>query len=230
MVSSRPLRNRVSDPKTPEAKPLVVADGARRHVYVVDDDAAVRRSTSILLTAAGYMPRPFVSGTDFLEEAAELRPGVVLLDIRMPELDGLSLLDRLPEPVRARLPVVMITGHGDLPTAVKAMKIGAKDFLEKPFDDTALFNILDSAFAGLQACIAEQSRRSERRALMDKLTPRELDVLCALAQGHANKMVAHELGLSVRTVEMHRAKLLDRLGVRTVAEAVRIAYEAKLEL
>lgn len=219
-----------SDPTTPETKPAVVDDEGRRHVYVVDDDSSVRRSTSILLSTAGFASRPFVSGTDFLEEVARLRPGVVLLDLRMPELDGLSILKQLPEPVRPLLPVVVITGHGDLPTAVRAMKIGARDFLEKPFEEAALIQVLDSAFVDLQASMAEQSRRGDQRALMSQLTEREFDVLRALAQGHPNKVVAHQLGISVRTVEMHRAKLFDRLGVRALAEAVKIAYEAGVEL
>lgn len=213
-----------------EVSPPPAADHSRRHVYVVDDDPAVRRSTSILLKAAGYESRPFVNGADFLEEAPALRPGVVLLDIRMPELDGLALLERLPETVRNQLPVVMITGHGDLPSAVRAMKSGARDFLEKPFEEEALLEIIENAFAGLMTSAAEHKRRTELRALVKKLTSRETEVLRALAQGHPNKIVAHQIGLSVRTVEMHRANLLDRLGVRTLTEAVRLSLEAGVEL
>jgi len=213
-----------------ELSPPIVLDPDPRRVYIVDDDPAVRRSTSILLTTSGYETRPFVNGADFLEEAPALRPGVVLLDLRMPEVDGLALLERLPEAVRSQLPIIVITGHGDLPSAVRAMKTGARDFLEKPFEEAVLLEILEGAFASLQKSAAEHARRAKVRELMRRLTAREKEVLRGLALGRPNKVVAHQLGLSTRTVEMHRANLLQRLGVRTLAEAVRLSFEAQIEL
>lgn len=200
------------------------------HVYIVDDDQLVRRSTSFLLNSAGYVTRAFLSGRDFLGELPTLQPGITLLDVRMPDIDGLAVLDQMPSDMRPAFPVVVITGHGDLPTAVRAMKLGAKDFLEKPFSENALFEILETIFAKLPGDVEHISRRDHARALIGNLSPRELDVLRGLIEGEPNKLVAHDLGLSVRTVEMHRAKMLERLGVRTLPDAIRILFMAERKL
>lgn len=201
-----------------------------RRVYIVDDDPLVRRSTSFLLNGAGYEARSFLSGRDFLDELPGIEPGVALLDVRMPDLDGLAVLDQIPGDKRTAFPVVVITGHGDLPTAVRAMKLGAKDFLEKPFSEDALFEILETIFAKLPDDVDHLSRRDHARSLIDSLSPRELDVLRSLMGGEPNKQVAHSLGLSVRTVEMHRAKMFERLGVRTLPDAIRLLFTAELKL
>lgn len=210
----------------PAAPPPV---GARR-VYIVDDDPLVRRSTAFLLSSAGYATRAFLSGRDFLSELPRLQPGITLLDVRMPDMDGLAMLDHMPRDMRPVFPVVVITGHGDLPTAVRAMKLGARDFLEKPFSEDALFEILETIFAQLVDEVDHISQRDRSRALIGNLSPRELDVLRGLIDGESNKLVAHNLGLSVRTVEMHRAKMLDRLGVRTLPDAIRMLFLAELKL
>lgn len=201
-----------------------------RAVYVIDDDSTVRRSTSFLLTSAGYAPRPFVSATDFLEEADLLVPGCVLLDIRMPQLDGLAFLERFPDALRPRFPVVVVTGHGDLPTAVRAMKLGARDFVEKPFEDAVLLDILAGLASELDQEIARDAVRQRSKALIATLSPRELEILKALTAGEPTKRAAHLLGISVRTAEMHRANMLERLGVRTLADAMRIALNAGIAL
>ena len=205
-----------------------LADAPPRTVYVVDDDATVRRSTSFMLASAGYEPRPFVSGVDFLDEAAALAPGCTLLDIRMPDLDGFAVLERLPEALKPRFPMVVITGHGDLPSAVRAMKLGARDFVEKPFEDAVLLDILAGLSSDLASAIARQATRERNEALIAKLSPRELEVLKMLMSGEPTKRAAHLLGISVRTAEMHRAHMLERLRVRSLADAMRIGLAAGL--
>jgi two-component system response regulator FixJ len=197
-----------------------------RPVYIIDDDLAVRRSTAFLLTSAHYRPRAFMAAGDFLDEAPLLAPGCVLADIRMPELDGLSFLERLPDELRPRFPVVIITAHGDLPSAVRAMKLGARDFLEKPFEEAALLRLLDDLSGGLETAVTLDAARQESRALIARLTPRETELLQAMLRGQSTKQAAHALGISVRTAEMHRGNLFDRLGVRSMAEAIRIAVQA----
>lgn len=210
----------------PAAPPPI---GARR-IYIVDDDPLVRRSTAFLLNSAGYVTRAFLSGPDFLGEVPGLQPGITLLDVRMPDMDGLAVLEHIPSDRRPVFPVVVITGHGDLPTAVRAMKLGARDFLEKPFSEDALYEILETIFSQLADEMDHISQRDRSRALIGSLSPRELDVLRGLIGGESNKLVAHNLGLSVRTVEMHRAKMLDRLGVRTLPDALRMLFMAELKL
>jgi two-component system response regulator FixJ len=208
----------------------VVPSNCLRCVYIVDDDPIVRRSTSFLLKSAGFEARAFRAGTDFLDELPMLQPGATLLDVRMPDIDGLSVLRAIPDNRRAMFPVIVITGHGDLPTAVQAMKLGAKDFLEKPFAEDALFDILAKIFSTFADDLGELVRRNNCRDLIAALSPRERDVLRGLMRGDANKLVAHQLGLSVRTVETHRAKMLERLGVRTLPDALRLLFLSGVEL
>jgi two-component system response regulator FixJ len=148
----------------------------------------------------------------------------MLLDLRMPGMDGLELLARMSE-LAIDLPVIVLTGHGDVPTAVKAMKAGAVDFIEKPIDEAQLFTAIDAALAEKKPAARHHAvaRASEQMAL---LSPRERQVLEAIAAGRPNKLIAYDLGISVRTVEVHRAHMLDRLGVRNIAEAIRIAVMA----
>lgn len=196
-----------------------------RMVYIVDDDSMVRRSLSFSLHTLGYQTRAFASGADFLSEADQLAPGCVLLDIRMAQVDGLVVLEALGAQVQ-RFAVVAMTGHGDVDTAVRAMKRGARDFLEKPFSDAVLTETLATLFSALPMRAEAEAERKEAAARIALLSPREHDVLRGLIAGLPNKAVAHRLGIGVRTVEMHRGKLMSRLGAKSLAEAVRIAVIA----
>jgi two-component system response regulator FixJ len=195
-----------------------------RTVHVVDDDAGVRRSLDRLLQSAGFATVAYESGLAALDAAAQLTGGCLLVDARLPAVDGLETLARL-HALGVRLPVVVMTGHGDVPTAVRAMKAGAVDFLEKPFDEEHLIATIEAALgrAGLGGRDREALEAAGRIAA---LSPRERKVLNALVAGRANKMIAYELGISVRTVEVHRARMLERLGSRRLAEAVRLAVMA----
>ena len=196
-------------------------------VYVVDDDSMVRRSLSFLLRAAGFHCRVFASGGDFLGEVNDLSPGCVLLDVRMPEMDGIEVLDSLGVLID-RFVVVVMTGHGDVDIAVRAMKHGASDFLEKPFTETALTEALKFGFLTLPAQVQAHTERDEAVTLAATLTPRERDVLQGLVAGQSNKVIAELLGVGVRTVEMHRGRLMSRLRTRTVVDAVRVAHLASI--
>ena len=198
---------------------------ADRLVYLVDDDEAVRRSTNFMLKTSGYKVETYVSGVAFLKDARHAKPGCVLLDVRMPEMDGLAVQKEL----KARgidLPVIVMTGHGDVSVAVEAMKAGAVDFIEKPFDKSVLLAALDDGFGRIEL----SGRRAERAALaairLEALTPRERDVLRGLVDGLPNKTIGYDLGISPRTVEIHRAHLMTKLGVRSLSEALRIAFAA----
>ena len=196
-----------------------------RIVYIVDDDETVRASTSFFLRIAGFEPRSYSSGKEFCDAAARLPPGCILLDIRMPGFDGFDVLEALGTHSFA-MPVIVMTGHGDVATAVKAMKLGAIDFIEKPFEEDALLQELMGAFGALDDRVTERQQQDEARTKLGRLTPREVDVLIGLIAGHSNKVLAFKLGLSVRTIEMHRASMMDRLGVRTLPDAFRIAFRA----
>ena len=200
---------------------------SRRRVYIVDDDSGIRRSTYFLLTTCGYVPHSFASGADFLDAQPTLEPGCVLLDVRMPDLDGLKLLEQQREPHRHH-PVVVMTGHGDVALAVRAMKLGAVDFLEKPFEESVLLETIEQAFAVLDRTRDMQDKRAATADLIGKLTARETDVLRGLLGGLSNKAIAFDLGLSTRTVEMHRASMMERLHVRSLSEALAIALSAEL--
>lgn len=197
-----------------------------RSVYIVDDDASVRRSTAFLVQSAGYHPLAFASASDFLREASTLAPGVLLLDVRMPEMDGFALLGSLSASLGALFPIVMVTGHGDLATAVQAIRHGVRDFLEKPYEDHEMLSIVARLWDDLDGHLARIEQQIAALRLTGKLTEREREVLILLAQGKPNKLVAHALDLSIRTVEMHRAQMFERLGVRTLAEATRLAVAA----
>jgi len=193
-------------------------------VYIVDDDAAVRDSLRMLLESAGYAVRGFDAAQSFLSDA-DLDRGCLVVDIRMPGMSGLELQEELVRR-NVSLPVIVITGHGDVPLAVRAMTAGAVDFIEKPFDDRRM---LDSVARALQVGIQKQSRVGEAQAARDLLallTPRENDVLVQLVKGQPNKLVAHELGISPRTVEIHRANIMDKLQARNLSDIVRTALAA----
>jgi two-component system, LuxR family, response regulator FixJ len=197
-----------------------------RVVHIVDDDPAIRRALMRLLRSASLVPSVYDSAHAVLNAAANLSTGCMLLDVQMPGMDGLELLRRLGEQ-GIRLPVIVITGHGDVRTAVMAMKAGAVDFIEKPIDDTLLLAAINVALT--ENKLATRDHDTERAVeQMALLSPRERQVLEAISIGRANKLIAYDLGISVRTVEVHRAHMLDRLGVQNVAEAIRIAVMAAL--
>jgi two-component system response regulator FixJ len=197
-----------------------------RMVHVVDDDAAVRRSISRLLQSAGFEAVTYESPSAFLEAVRRLSSGCVLLDIRMPEMDGLDVQTRLQD-LRVALPVIVMTGQGDVRTAVRAMKAGALDFIEKPFDDKVLLTAIETALArGGRTDRSRETADAVRR--IARLSPREREVLDALVAGRPNKLIAFDLGISVRTVEVHRARMMERLRVRQLAEAIRLAFMANV--
>jgi two-component system response regulator FixJ len=194
-------------------------------VYIVDDDEAVRDSLSILLESKGYAVRSFRAAPDFLAAAPSLSAGCLIVDIRMPEMDGLELQQRLVER-NLSFPLIVITGHGDVPLAVQAMKAGAIDFIEKPFASEAILVSLKIAFGRL-AEPAEQDPTAVAAAnKLDLLSPREREVLEGLLAGLPNKSIAYDLGISPRTVEIHRARVMDKMGARSLSELIRLALAA----
>jgi two-component system response regulator FixJ len=198
------------------------------NVYVVDDDREVRRSLSFMLGTSEYSPRPFGSGIDFLESLQDLKPGCVLLDIRMPEVDGFHVMAELARK-HIEWPVIVMTGHGEVSVAVRAMKLGAIDFIEKPFEEGVLLSSLERAFVMLKDRGETAERRQQAVEKVKSLTTREKEVLQGLMAGMANKLLARRLDISLRTVEMHRANMMDRLGVSSLAEALTLAVQAGVE-
>jgi two-component system response regulator FixJ len=199
---------------------------AERTVHVVDDDAAIRRSLELLLDAAGFEVISYDTPLAFLDAAPSLSPGCVLLDIKMPGMDGLELQALLLKE-NVALPVIVMTGQGDVQSAVRAMKAGAVDFLEKPYSDELLLNAIEAALGRIGA--PDDDRETAVAAqLIATLSPRERQVLDSLVAGRANKVIAFDLGISVRTVEVHRARMMERLGVRQFAEAIRLAVMAQI--
>ncbi len=195
--------------------------------YVVDDDAAVRESLTMLLESAGFQVRAHESATTFLAAASPEGVGCVLTDVQMPELNGLELQQRLST-LGIRLPVIVMTGHGDVPIAVQALKAGATDFLEKPFDDEQLLSAVKGAIAVSRRARDEATAVADIATRLATLTPREREVLDRLVAGQPNKTIAYDLGSSPRTVEVHRARVMEKMQARSLAELVRmtIAVEA----
>lgn len=197
----------------------------KRVVHIVDDEDSIRRSAGFMLKKAGLAVVPWTSGVEFLKGAKHAEPGCILLDVRMPEMDGLEVQRELCERGIA-MPVIVMTGHGDVAIAVRAMKAGAVDFIEKPFEKAALLDAIDSAFERLAETQGRTSRAADAAVRIAALSAREQDVLKGLAQGLPNKTIAYDLGISPRTVEVHRANLMTKLGVRSLSEALRIAFSA----
>ena len=194
-------------------------------IYVIDDDDAVRQSLEFLLKTAGVNVRTFESGKAFLDMLPQIRSGCVVTDVRMPEITGIDVLKRVKE-TNPDLPVIVITGHGDISLAVEAMKIGAVDFLEKPFDDDQL---LTAVRAALTAEADTGKRKAELAEIHDKLAAlsnRERQVLEGLVAGNANKTIAFDLGISPRTVEIYRANLMTKMAANSLSDLVRMAMLA----
>ena len=198
-----------------------------RIVHLVDDDEAIRRSASFMLRTSGFVVKTYPSGLELLKDAKGLARGCILLDVRMPGMDGLEVQRTLKER-GILLPVIVMTGHGDVNVAVQAMKVGAVDFIEKPFEKSVLLSAIDEGFARLDQARRSKARGDEARVRLEALTSREHDVLQGLVRGHPNKTIAYDLGISPRTVEIHRANLMTKLDVASLSEALRIAFAAGL--
>lgn len=196
-------------------------------VHIVDDDESVRSSLDFLLSTAGYRVERWNDGESFLKAARKTEAGCVLLDIRMPGIDGLEVQRRMPE-AGLDYPVIMLTGHGDVSLAVKAMQAGAVDFMPKPFDRESLLNSIDAAFQRIEDQRFKALQAVWAKTQINKLTERERQVLDGLACGYPNKTIAHDLNISTRTVEVFRANLMLKLQVHSFADALRIAFAAGL--
>ena len=195
-------------------------------VHIVDDDSAIRDSLSFLMKSVGFESKVYASAETFLNQADFDKPGCLIVDVRMRGMSGLELQQVLNEK-NSKLPVIIITGHGDIPMAVQAMQAGAVDFLEKPYDNQILI-------ARIRQCLEEvtkeqdkESRIAEAKARLTQLTPRELEVLNLLVAGKHNKIIANELNISVRTAEAHRAKVMKKLQADSLSDIVRIALNAQ---
>ena len=194
-------------------------------VHVIDDDEAMRESLRFLLRSAGLAAKTYESALDFLSQQEEVTRGCVITDVRMPDMNGLELVRRLKER-GAPYPVIVITGHGDVPLAVEAMKAGVVDFLEKPFDDETLLTAVRAALDAETRTAQEQAERGRFEAMLAGLSPREQDVLHGVVAGKANKVIAYELGISPRTVEVYRANVMTKTGASGLSELVRMALLA----
>lgn len=198
----------------------------KRLVHLVDDDEAIRRSVGFALKTSGFQVRSYENGVEILKSAPDLEPGCILLDIRMPGMDGLEVQEAL-KAKGVTLPVIIMTGHGDVNLAVRAMKAGALDFIEKPFEKAVLLGAIEHAISRLKLSADTLRDASEAATRLQLLTARERDVLEGLAKGLPNKSIAYDLGISPRTVEIHRANLMDKLGVKSLSEALRLAFAAE---
>ena len=194
-------------------------------VFVVDDDDAVRTSLRLLLKSVGLPVETFASAQEFLDGFDAERAGCLVLDIRMPGMSGLELQQRLNE-MHAIMPIVFITGHGDVPMAVEAMQHGAVDFIQKPFRDQDLIDRINQALEKDRDNRAGLRERDAIRHRMQQLTPREREVLDLVTQGKANKVIAGDLNVSQRTVEIHRARVMEKMGASSLAHLVRMVIEA----
>jgi two-component system response regulator FixJ len=191
-------------------------------VHVIDDDEAVRQSVEFLLRTSGIAAKTYGSAAAFLAALQQIDSGCVITDVRMPEISGIDLLRRLGE-LQINIPVIVITGHGDVPLAVEAMKAGAVDFLEKPFDDELLLRSVRLALNRSQENAERESERAELDARIAALTNRERDVLDGLVAGKSNKIIAFDLAISPRTVEIYRANLMTKMQAASLSELVRMA-------
>jgi FixJ family two-component response regulator len=195
-------------------------------VFVVDDDQGVRESVRILMRSIGVESETFQSADDFLEQYDPEKPGCLVLDVRMPGMSGLELQERLAS-VRSTLPIIFISAHGDVPMAVEAVKAGAADFVQKPFRDQDLIDKIQEAFvenARVREKLRDRSRHADRLA---SLTPREREVMEKVVEGIANKVIAIDLDLSQRTVEIHRARMMKKMEAKSVSQLVQMVVQAR---
>jgi two-component system, LuxR family, response regulator FixJ len=196
-------------------------------VHIVDDDEGLRESLAFLLRSANLEVRSFESAKAFLGELPHAMPGCVITDVRMPDMSGIELLRRLKE-LKIGVPVIVITGHGDIALAVEAMKIGAADFFEKPFDDDLLVASVRAALQQREDQTKRGAERAEIEHRISTLSPREKDVLAGLIEGRANKQIAFDLGISPRTVEIYRANLMNKMRADSLSDLLRMALIAEM--
>lgn len=197
-------------------------------IYVVDNDGAARRSLQIMLGILGYKVVAFISAEAFLSSIEMSPAGCILLELRLPGMDGLAAQSRLND-MGILLPVIFLSGHGDIPTAVRALRAGALSFLEKPFEKKALLEAIREGHSSIREAQAKEVRRVAAEARIYALTNREKDVLVRLAAGLPNKAIAQDLGISPRTVEIHRAHMMETLGARSLSDALKVAFAAGLD-
>lgn len=199
-----------------------------RAIHIVDDEEEVRASTAFLLEVEGFAVKTWPDGRRFIEALDQEEVGCVLLDIRMPYMDGLDVLKWIKD-YRIEIPVIMLTGHADVAIAVRAMKLGSADFLEKPFERAALLGAVREAMMREESLVAHRERGMHAERLVSRLSAREREVLVGLAKGLPNKHIAYDLGISPRTVEIHRANLMAKLQSRSLSETLRIAFAAGID-
>lgn len=204
---------------------MIASHGREEHakatVYIVDDDDGMRRALTLLMSTVGYHAVAFARPTDFLSKFDPNQPGCLVLDVRMPEMSGLEVQQHLNR-AGSLLPVILVTGHGDIPMAVQAMKDGAFDFLQKPFRDQDLLDRINAALKQDAENRAAVEKHADLRRRSESLTPREREVMALVVDGKANKVIAIDLGLSERTVEIHRANVMEKMGARSVAHLVKM--------
>ncbi|NNC37106.1 MAG: response regulator transcription factor [Hyphomonadaceae bacterium] len=198
-------------------------------VIIVDDDIAIRESLAALMQAYGYAWKTFTSGTELMEWFSGEAPFCLLLDKNLPNTDGLDLISQILSESKTPVSIIMITGFGDIPIAVKAMQMGATDFIEKPIDPDRLIDSIKSGQNKIEQALQDASRNTDIDCeAMKLLSKREIDVVKKLAEGQPNKIVAYELGISQRTVEVHRSRIMKRTGAKSFAELIRMAIAAKI--
>jgi two-component system, LuxR family, response regulator FixJ len=196
-------------------------------VHVIDDDEAARQSLEFLLDCAGYRVRSYASAVGFLDALPQLEPGCIVTDVRMPEISGIELIDRLNR-MGIEQPVIVITGHADVPMAIEAMKQGVADFIEKPFSDDAILGAVRSALARAEGRGQLQAEKQQVLTRLASLSPREREVLDGLVKGHANKVIAFDLDISARTVEVYRANVMTKMQAGSLSELVRMVTIAEV--
>ena len=195
------------------------------HVYVIDDDEAMRDSLNFLLDSSGFSVRLFETAQGFLDALPDLAFGCVVSDVRMPGLDGIELLKRM-KAAQSPFPIVIMTGHGDVPLAVEAMKLGAVDFLEKPFEDDRLTTMIEAAIRQAEPAAKIEAVAQDIVARVASLSPRERQVMEGLIAGLSNKLIAREYDISPRTIEVYRANVMTKMQAGSLSELVRLAMRA----
>lgn len=195
-------------------------------VYLVDDDASVREALGSLLRACGLRVEAFDSAEAFLASAGAAVPSCLVLDVRMPGMSGLDLYEQL-QARASSLPVIFITGHGDVPMAVSALKKGAADFIEKPFNDQDMLRLIESCMKQDRAAAAKRAESASVAQRVDSLTQREREVLALIVAGKLNKQIADELGISIKTVEVHRSRVMEKMSANSVAELVQLVLKSR---
>jgi two-component system response regulator FixJ len=191
-------------------------------VHVVDDDEAMRDSMAFLLRAENFQVQTYADAADFLAALPQIKVGCVVTDVRMPGMSGIELLQRLRE-LKVSLPVIVVSGHGDVPLAVEAMKTGALDFIEKPFDDDVFLRAVRTALGAQAVDSQRQAQKATINSRLESLSNREREVLEGLVAGHPNKTIAYDLGISPRTVEIYRANVMEKMQARSLSDLVRMA-------